>query len=52
MLMVVGANVGETSLRAANIIGTKWGYSFDLNHINFNLLLNNININLLQIKLL
>ena len=43
----VGANVGEISLRAANIVGNKKGivYSFEPDHINFNRFLNNIKIN-------
>ena len=43
----VGANVGEISLRAANIVGNKIGkiYSFEPDHINFNRFLNNMKIN-------
>lgn len=43
----VGANVGEISLRAANIVGNKVGkiYSFEPDHINFNRFLNNMKIN-------
>ena len=43
----VGANVGEISLRAANIVGNKGGkiYSFEPDLINFNRFLNNIKIN-------
>ena len=43
----VGANVGEISLRAANIVGNNGGkiYSFEPDLINFNRFLNNIKIN-------
>jgi FkbM family methyltransferase len=43
----VGANVGEISLRAANIVGNKKGkvYSFEPDHVNFNRFLNNMRIN-------
>ena len=43
----VGANVGEISLRAANIVGNKVGkiYSFEPDLIKFNRFLNNIKIN-------